>query len=236
MRSSSCSDPRARARRRSCAASPASSASRAGPSTSASAWSPTGTAHLPPERRNVSMVFQDYALWPHLSARDNVAFALKRRKIARPEARRDRRRRCWSASGSAASPPATRPSCPAGSSSGWPSPGRSSPTPGSCSATSRSPTSTPTCASGCGSRSPPSCARPGRRPSTSPTTRQRRSRSPTGSACWRRAGSSSSGPPRTSTPGRSRPSSPASRDWQASWPSGCGRCRPVQAVGSRWSR
>ena len=47
-----------------------------------------GSAHLPPERRDLSMVFQDYALWPHLSARDNVAFALKRRKIARPEARK----------------------------------------------------------------------------------------------------------------------------------------------------
>jgi iron(III) transport system ATP-binding protein len=37
--------------------------------------------HLPPERRQVSMVFQDYALWPHLCARDNVAFALRRRNL-----------------------------------------------------------------------------------------------------------------------------------------------------------
>jgi ABC-type Fe3+/spermidine/putrescine transport system ATPase subunit len=47
-----------------------------------------GRIHLPPERRDLSMVFQDYALWPHMVARDNVAFALKRRGIARPEARR----------------------------------------------------------------------------------------------------------------------------------------------------
>ena len=33
---------------------------------------------MPPEQRDLSMVFQDYALWPHLSARDNVAFALRR--------------------------------------------------------------------------------------------------------------------------------------------------------------
>ena len=44
--------------------------------------------HIPPERRDLSMVFQDYALWPHMVARDNVAFALKRRGLARPEARR----------------------------------------------------------------------------------------------------------------------------------------------------
>ncbi|MDA8290645.1 MAG: ABC transporter ATP-binding protein [Actinomycetota bacterium] len=43
--------------------------------------------HLPPERRNLSMVFQDYALWPHMVARDNVAFALKRRGLAKQEAR-----------------------------------------------------------------------------------------------------------------------------------------------------
>lgn len=43
--------------------------------------------HLPPERRDLSMVFQDYALWPHLVARDNVAFALRRRSITGPSAK-----------------------------------------------------------------------------------------------------------------------------------------------------
>ena len=43
--------------------------------------------YVPPERRDLSMVFQDYALWPHMAALDNVAFALKRRGIGRPEAR-----------------------------------------------------------------------------------------------------------------------------------------------------
>jgi iron(III) transport system ATP-binding protein len=38
-----------------------------------------GGAHVPPERRGLAMVFQDYALWPHMTARDNVAFALRRR-------------------------------------------------------------------------------------------------------------------------------------------------------------
>jgi iron(III) transport system ATP-binding protein len=46
-----------------------------------------GSLHLPPERRNLSMVFQDYALWPHMVARDNVAFALKRRGLSKHESR-----------------------------------------------------------------------------------------------------------------------------------------------------
>ena len=46
-----------------------------------------GQAHTPPDRRNLSMVFQDYALWPHLTVRDNVAFALRRRRLGRPAAR-----------------------------------------------------------------------------------------------------------------------------------------------------
>jgi ABC-type Fe3+/spermidine/putrescine transport system ATPase subunit len=44
---------------------------------------------LPPERRNAGMVFQNYALFPHLSARRNVAFGLEVRGV--PRAERDRR-------------------------------------------------------------------------------------------------------------------------------------------------
>jgi iron(III) transport system ATP-binding protein len=46
-----------------------------------------GRSHTPPEQRDLSMVFQDYALWPHLTALDNVAFALRRRKLPRAECR-----------------------------------------------------------------------------------------------------------------------------------------------------
>jgi iron(III) transport system ATP-binding protein len=42
--------------------------------------------HIPPDKRNLSMVFQDYALWPHLRVRDNVAFALRRSKLAKSDA------------------------------------------------------------------------------------------------------------------------------------------------------
>jgi ABC-type Fe3+/spermidine/putrescine transport system ATPase subunit len=46
-----------------------------------------GSLHVPPDRRDLSMVFQDYALWPHLTVTDNVAFALRRRGHGRAECR-----------------------------------------------------------------------------------------------------------------------------------------------------
>ncbi len=44
---------------------------------------------VPPERRNMSMIFQSYALWPHMTIAENVGYGLRIRKIARAE--RDRR-------------------------------------------------------------------------------------------------------------------------------------------------
>jgi multiple sugar transport system ATP-binding protein len=44
---------------------------------------------LPPKDRDVAMVFQNYALYPHMSVYDNMAFALKVKKV--PTAERDRR-------------------------------------------------------------------------------------------------------------------------------------------------
>src|SRR5215472_16941102 len=38
---------------------------------------------LPPERRNMSMIFQSYALWPHMTVAENVSYGLKLRKLDR---------------------------------------------------------------------------------------------------------------------------------------------------------
>ena len=40
---------------------------------------------LSPRDRNIAMVFQNYALYPHMSVRDNIAFGLRRMKIAPDE-------------------------------------------------------------------------------------------------------------------------------------------------------
>ncbi|MET0426412.1 MAG: ABC transporter ATP-binding protein [Actinoplanes sp.] len=43
---------------------------------------------LPPERRGFGMVFQNYALFPHLSVRRNIAFGLQMRRLPRAEVKR----------------------------------------------------------------------------------------------------------------------------------------------------
>src|SRR5262245_37649484 len=45
----------------------------------------TAVEDLVPAKRGTAMMFQNYALFPHLDARDNVAFSLKMRGIARAE-------------------------------------------------------------------------------------------------------------------------------------------------------
>ncbi|EXI90071.1 MAG: Maltose/maltodextrin import ATP-binding protein MalK [Candidatus Accumulibacter regalis] len=44
--------------------------------------------HLPPARRNVAMVFQSYALYPHMSVHQNMAFGLQHRKLPSDEIER----------------------------------------------------------------------------------------------------------------------------------------------------
>ncbi len=40
---------------------------------------------IPPERRNMGMIFQSYAVWPHMTVRQNVGYGLKTRKVPAPE-------------------------------------------------------------------------------------------------------------------------------------------------------
>jgi molybdate transport system ATP-binding protein len=49
---------------------------------------PLAGVFVPPEHRRVGIVFQDYLLFPHLSALENVAFGLRSRGVPRVEARR----------------------------------------------------------------------------------------------------------------------------------------------------
>src|SRR5690349_9462651 len=41
--------------------------------------------HLPPKDRDIAMVFQNYALYPHMTVEENLAFGLKLRKMSKPE-------------------------------------------------------------------------------------------------------------------------------------------------------
>jgi iron(III) transport system ATP-binding protein len=45
-------------------------------------------SNLPPWKRDVGMVFQSYALWPHMSVASNVAFGLEERRVSRDNVRR----------------------------------------------------------------------------------------------------------------------------------------------------
>jgi ABC-type Fe3+/spermidine/putrescine transport system ATPase subunit len=47
--------------------------------------SPSGS--LPPEKREMSMIFQSYAVWPNMTVEENVAFGLKLRKLSSDEVR-----------------------------------------------------------------------------------------------------------------------------------------------------
>ena len=74
-----------------------------------------GPRHLPPEKRSVGLMFQDFALFPHLTVADNVAFGLTGPKA-------DKARRVWNASICMAMARNIRISFRGANSSGWPWP------------------------------------------------------------------------------------------------------------------
>ena len=112
-----------------------------------------------PNKRNVGMVFQSYAIWPHMTVFENVAFPLEREGRCRKP--RSRAGRSVLASSSGSSGLATR---GASQLSRRPAAARRAGArlvmraDACCCSTSRSATSTPSCASTCGS----SCANPAR--------------------------------------------------------------------------
>ena len=64
---------------------------------------------LPPFKRNVNTVFQNYALFPHLTIFENVAFGLRRQGVRDDEVKQPGRARCWSSSSCPATSAASRP-------------------------------------------------------------------------------------------------------------------------------
>ena len=79
---------------------------------------------LPPEQRNVSMVFQSYALWPHMTVAQNVAYGLELRKLDRADNRARRSEAILATTRLAPLAERYRPSCRAASSSASRSPAR----------------------------------------------------------------------------------------------------------------
>src|SRR5215218_9874028 len=49
---------------------------------------PERSVHVPPRARNIGMVFQSYAVWPHMTVRQNVNYPLRHRKVPREQATR----------------------------------------------------------------------------------------------------------------------------------------------------
>lgn len=105
---------------------------------------------VPPYRRGLGLVFQNYALFPHLSVADNVAYGLKARKVPKRERAERVEEALRLVSLEAYMRPCGRSSCPAGSSSASRWPGRSRSGPRWYCWTNHCPIWTRSCAARCG--------------------------------------------------------------------------------------
>jgi len=136
--------------------------------------------NVPPQDRNTAMVFQNYAIWPHLTVYENVAYGPRARKLDE-ETIRNRVADALRVVRLEDPPKENRRNSPAASSSGSPWRGRSRSNPASFSSTNRFPISTRASGSNCVGNSSASIAKPAPPASTSPTIRKRRCHSPTAS-------------------------------------------------------
>ena len=146
--SSRCSGRPGAARRPRCGSSPAST----GPTSGRVLIDGKDMTGVPPNRRDIGMVFQAYSLFPNMTAERNVEFGLRVRKEERGD-RKAGRSSCSSSSASARPPTAIRTSSPAACSSASRSPARWRSSRGCCCSTSRSRRSTRRCACSCARRS-----------------------------------------------------------------------------------
>lgn len=128
---------------------------------------------MAPNHRPMAMVFQSYALFPHLSVFDNVAYGLKLKKLPASQIKSEVEA-ALSSMNLSRMPLAHLTNSPEDSSSGSPSPGRSSCDRRCSSSTSPCPTSTPNCACTCAGRSDGSNAIWASPRSSLPMTRTRR--------------------------------------------------------------
>ena len=58
------------------------------PSSGAVFFGERDVTQMPPHQREAAMVFQSYALWPHLTVGQNIAFGLEERRVPKPEIKR----------------------------------------------------------------------------------------------------------------------------------------------------
>ena len=107
---------------------------------------------VPPKDRDIAMVFQNYALYPHMTVYQNMAFGLKLRKYPKDESKHgfEKRPRSWESRSCSS---ANRRRFPADSGNGSPLDGPSSASPRCFCSTSPFPISMPSCGCRCGQRS-----------------------------------------------------------------------------------
>ena len=145
-------------------------------------WRAQPITALPPFKRDINTVFQHYALFPHMSVRDNVGYGLRMRQRA---ARRRSRPRVDEAlemvSSTHLAGRAPTPALRRAAAAGGAGPRAGQPAPGAAAGRAARARSTSSCGRRCSSSSSSSTGSSASRSSTSPTTRKRRSPCPTGS-------------------------------------------------------